>query len=59
MGSIISAINDDMDKYKWLCGRYSEQPQYTKDAYGNLLLDCYGEHAQKLENKLRKEQKKP
>lgn len=48
MGSINSAISDDMDDYKDLCKKFNEKPQYTPDHYGNMLLDCYGSHAEKL-----------
>jgi hypothetical protein len=48
MGSILSAIDDDMDDYVALCERFGEQPQRAPDAYVNLLLDCYGAHAKEL-----------
>lgn len=57
MGDILSAINDDMDRYAALCKRFGEEPQYEPDFYGNRLLDCYGEHSKKLELRLRKEQR--
>jgi hypothetical protein len=43
MGSIISAIYDDIEKYESLCKFYFEKP--VKDRYG---VDPYCEHAQEL-----------
>jgi len=51
MGSINSAISDDMDDYKDLCKKFNEKPQYTPDHYGNMLLDCYGQHANELKKR--------
>lgn len=55
MGSILSAIRDDMDRYEYLCEKYGEEPQYTKDSRGIPLLACYGEHAAELEERARAE----
>lgn len=44
-----------MDDYENLCKKYNETPQYSKDAYGNNLLDCYGKHAKSLHERQRKE----
>jgi hypothetical protein len=55
MGSIISAIHDDMNDYERLCEKYSEKAKYSPDAYGNMLLDCYSDHARKLKERERKE----
>lgn len=51
MGNLLSAVADDMRYYVRLCQKYNEEVQYTKDAYGNDLPDCYGNHAKKLEVK--------
>lgn len=51
MGNLMSAVADDMRWYVRLCRTYNEEVQYAKDAYGNDLPDCYGEHAKKLEAK--------
>ena len=48
MGSIISAIHDDIEEYKSLCKKYGEQVQYSKDAYGYSTPDCYSKHATEL-----------
>lgn len=46
MGSIMSAIRDDIEEYEALCERYGERPQYS---YGSA--DCYGEHAKELKKR--------
>jgi hypothetical protein len=51
MGSINSAIDNDMDDYLYLCKKFNEKPQYSLDAYGNNLLDCYGKHATDLKKR--------
>lgn len=55
MGSIISAINDDIKEYEYLCKKFNEKPQSSPDAYGNMLLDCYGKHAMELKERNRLE----
>ncbi len=50
MGSIISAISDDIDEYEALCRKYGEKIQYS---YGSA--DCYGEHADSLKYRSRVE----
>jgi len=50
MGSIISAINDDIDEYESLCKFYFEKP--VGDKYG---IDPYCEHAKELKKRHRKE----
>lgn len=45
MGSIMSAIRDDIAEYEALCDKYVEAVQRRPDAYGNMLPDCYGDHA--------------
>ena len=52
MGSVMSAIRDDIDEYEDLCRKYGETPHYKPDAYGNLLLDCYGVHAYELKRRV-------
>ena len=51
MGSLMSAIADDIRWYVDLCQKHNEKVQYTKDDYGNDLPNCYGSHAKKLEAK--------
>ena len=55
MSNSISRIYDDMDRYEALCKKYGETPQYSKDFYGNSLLDCYGVHAGTLESRSHQE----
>lgn len=43
MGSIMSAIADDIDHYEWLCTRFGEKTQYSHGS-----ADCYGSHAEEL-----------
>ncbi len=57
MGSIISAIHDDIEDYQWLCQKYGEKVVTTPDRYGNQLPDCYGPHAKSLEERERAERK--
>lgn len=52
MGSVISAINDDMDEYEHLCEKYGEKVQYWTGG-----PHCYGEHALGLKKRLREEQR--
>jgi hypothetical protein len=52
---MISAIHDDMEEYEALCKKYNEQPLRKSDAYGNMLLDCYSEHASGLIKRRNKE----
>lgn len=40
-----------MEDYENLCKKYKEDPQYSRDAYGNSLLDCYGNHAKILQKR--------
>ena len=55
MSNSISRIYDDMARYEALCKKYGETPQYSNDAYGNSLLDCYGTHAGILESRSHQE----
>jgi hypothetical protein len=50
MGSIMSAISDDIDEYVRLCEKYNEKVQYSSGS-----ADCYGEHARKLKERNRSE----
>jgi len=43
VGSIISAISDDIDEYEALCERYGETVQYKSSG-----PDCYGPHCDEL-----------
>lgn len=51
MSDIMSAISYDIEIYEDLCERFNEEVQYSRDYYGNMLVDCYGEHAEKLRKK--------
>jgi hypothetical protein len=51
MGSIMSAISDDIDTYEALCEKYGEKVQH--DHHGP---DCYGKHATELKARNAKEQ---
>ncbi len=55
MGNILSAIQDDIKEYEYLCRKYKEEVQTKFDAYGNRGPDCYGSHAQELKNRLQEE----
>jgi len=55
MSNILKAIHDDMEWYETLCERFNEKPQRSPDAYGNMLLDCYGKHADKLQERYDRE----
>lgn len=46
MGSIISAIYDDIHEYEALCDRYGEKIQYSHGS-----ADCYGAHASGLKKR--------
>jgi len=48
MSSIMTAIADDIREYRRLAELFNESVQYKRTAYGSLLEDCYGEHAEKL-----------
>jgi hypothetical protein len=37
-----------MCEYDDLCKQFNEKPQYVKNAKGQMVLDCYGEHAKSL-----------
>jgi hypothetical protein len=54
MGSLMSAIRDDIQEYVSLCNLYGHEVRYRKDAYGNSTEDCYGSHSEQLHK--RKEQ---
>jgi hypothetical protein len=55
MGSILSAIHDDIGDYEDLCRKYGEEVQTTPVANGQRLPDCYGAHAKALEERQRRE----
>ena len=46
MGSIMSAISDDIDDYVHLCRKYGEPVQYSHGS-----ADCYGDHCRELRNR--------
>lgn len=50
MGSIMSAISDDIDEYEALCEKYNEKIRYSVGG-----PDCYGEHARLLKERQRRE----
>lgn len=50
MGSIMSAIRDDINEYLRLCKLYNEEARYTFSG-----PDCYGKHAKELEERRKKE----
>ena len=47
----MSAIAYDIEMYEYRCEKYKEEVQYSRDYYGNKIVDCYGEHAKKLYEK--------
>lgn len=57
MGSIISAIDDDINHYYYLCEKYNEKPVMLNDSKHFYEPDCYGKHAKELELRLREELK--
>jgi len=56
MGSILSAIHDDIGDYEFLCEHYGEEVQTKPTANGTMLPNCYGAHAKILKKRLRDEQ---
>ncbi len=55
MGSIMSAIRDDIEEYEALCEKYGEKVSYKPTAQGVQLPDCYGDHAAQLKFRSRVE----
>lgn len=55
MGSIMSAIRDDIEEYEALCEKYGEKVQRKPTAQGVPLPDCYGAHAGQLKFRARVE----
>lgn len=55
MGSIMSAIRDDIEEYEALCAKYGEKVHHKPTAQGVPLPDCYGEHAAQLKFRSRVE----
>jgi hypothetical protein len=53
MGSIMSAISDDIQEYRDLCDRYGERIQHSHGS-----PDCYGEHAKQLKARLDEDRRK-
>ena len=51
MGSLLSAVADDIAEYEWLCMKYDEEIQLTQDVYGNWSPDCYSTHAAELKHR--------
>lgn len=52
MGSLMSAISDDIDTYEHLCERYGEAVQYSHGS-----ANCYGEHCEELKWKLQQDKR--
>jgi predicted HicB family RNase H-like nuclease len=52
MGSIMSAISDDIDTYEHLCGRYGEKVQYSHGS-----ANPYGEHCEELKWKVEQDRR--
>lgn len=52
MGSIMSAISDDIDTYEHICERYGEAVQYSHGS-----ADPYGEHCDELKWKLEQDRR--
>lgn len=55
MGSIMSAIRDDIDEYEALCEKYGEKVQRKPTVQGVMLPDAYSEHADALKFRARVE----
>ncbi len=55
MGSIISAIYDDINEYESLCRKYGEEVRTSFDRYGIATPDCYSEHADELRKRRNEE----
>ncbi len=55
MGSIMSAISDDIDDYLRRCAKYGETVQQSKTSQGISMPDCYGKHSDALETRERNE----
>lgn len=47
MGCSLSAISDDIDRYIGLCEHFNETPR--RDPEDGRMVDCYGTHANELE----------
>jgi len=52
MGSIMSAISDDIDHYEYLCDRYGEKVQYSHGS-----ANPYGSHCDELKWKLEQDKR--
>lgn len=50
MSNIISAINDDIDEYIYLCEKYNEKPETDKSG-----INPYCFHARQLKQRRNKE----
>jgi hypothetical protein len=55
MGSIMSAIRDDIEEYEALCAKYGEKVRTKPTAQGVQLPDCYGKHAAEMKFRARVE----
>ena len=52
----MSAYSDNIEIYLWMCELYNEQIQYVT-RNGNSIPDCYGNHAQILMKRDKKEKR--
>ena len=62
MSSLMSAISDDIQRYRALCEAYGEDIRFSPPTVTGApptwypgVEDCYGEHAEKLLERARKE----
>lgn len=55
MGDLLSKIKEDRDDYLRLCEKFHENPVRRDPGTGWNEPDCYGIHAQELEQRERKE----
>lgn len=56
MGDIMKKVSEDIDEYVKLCRYFSEEIKYSRDYYGHMIEDCYGNHAKKLADKKKQEE---
>jgi hypothetical protein len=54
MGSIIEAIYDDIEEYRWMCKTLGEDVRVTPTHQGISVEDCYGKHAKWVEARVRR-----
>lgn len=54
MSDLISAIQDDIEEYEWLCNYFNEKPKTSRNRNGVKIIDPYGNHADKLKERWKK-----